>query len=262
MPWGIIRKGFGRIIEIRLPATVKYPTFPTRIFNDLTHPLPSKAPLLRFLAIIVAFSTLSLSGLQFARGVDFDQLEQALISRFGAGRLPLLRDWQQMLGEGRKAREADRLRRVNDFINQRIAFDDDRSVWGQSDYWATPSETLGQARGDCEDLSIAKYYSLIDLGVPVNKLRLVYVKAALTGPAGTFLQAHMVLAYYATPTADPLVLDNLNPQILPASQRSDLSPIFSFNSAGLWQGTGNNASKSNLSRWQDLLVRARAEGFQ
>jgi hypothetical protein len=71
-----------------------------------------------------------------------------------------------------------------------------------------------------------------------------------------------VLAYYATPNADPLVLDNLNPQILPASQRSDLSPIFSFNSAGLWQGTGNNASKSNLSRWQDLLTRARAEGFQ
>lgn len=136
------------------------------------------------------------------------------------------------------------------------------SIWGQNDYWATPSELIGQGRGDCEDFSIAKYYSLIDLGVPVTKLRLVYVKAAQNGPDGVFQQAHMVLAYYATPTADPLVLDNLNSQILPASRRSDLSPIFSFNSAGLWQGTGNNASKSNLSRWQDLQVRARAEGFQ
>lgn len=222
----------------------------------------NKTALLRWLATIVAIGTLSLSGLPLALGVDFDRLQQVLLSRFGADRVPLLTDWQRMLGEERKAPETDKLQRVNDFINRRIAFDDDMSVWGQNDYWATPTETIGQGRGDCEDFSIAKYYSLIDLGIPINKLRLVYVKAAQTGPAGTVLQAHMVLAYYATPTADPLVLDNLNPQILPASRRSDLSPIFSFNSAGLWQGTGNNASKSNLSRWQDLLARARAEGFQ
>lgn len=197
-----------------------------------------------------------------ALGVDFDRLQQVLLSRFGADRVPLLLEWQRMLGAERKTTETEKLRRVNDFVNRRIAFDDDISVWGQNDYWATPTEIIGQGRGDCEDFSIAKYFSLIDLGIPINKLRLVYVKAVQTGPAGTFLQAHMVLAYYATPTADPLVLDNLNPQILPASQRSDLSPIFSFNSAGLWQGTGNNASKSNLSRWQDLLARARAEGFQ
>ena len=201
-------------------------------------------------------------GLPLALGIDMDRLQQALVSRFGAERVPLLLDWQRMLGEGRKSSEADKLRRVNDFINKRITFDDDMSVWGQSDYWATPTETIGQGRGDCEDLSIAKYYSLIELGVPISKLRLVYVKAMQTGPAGTFLVAHMVLAYYETPSADPLVLDNLNSQILPAARRSDLSPVFSFNSAGLWQGTGNNASKSNLSRWQDLLDRARAEGFQ
>ena len=218
--------------------------------------------LLRWLATVVAIGMFSLSGLPLALGVDFDRLQQVLVSRFGADRVPLLLDWQRMLGDGRKAQETDKLRRVNDFINQRITFDDDMSVWGQNDYWATPLETFGKGRGDCEDFAIAKYYSLIDLGIPINKLRLVYVKATQTGPAGSFLQAHMVLAYYPTPTADPLVLDNLNPLILPASRRSDLSPIFSFNSAGLWQGTGNNASKSNLSRWQDLLARARAEGFQ
>jgi predicted transglutaminase-like cysteine proteinase len=228
----------------------------------LKHPLRNKTALLHWLTTVVAIGLLSLSGLHLALGVDFDRLQQVLVSRFGADRVPLLLDWQRMLGEGRKTSETDKLRRVNDFINRRITFDDDMSVWGQNDYWATPVETIGQGRGDCEDFSIAKYFSLIDLGIPVNKLRLVYVKAVQTGPAGTFLQAHMVLAYYPTPTADPLVLDNLNPQILPASRRSDLSPIFSFNSAGLWQGTGNNASKSSLSRWQDLLDRARAEGFQ
>jgi len=211
---------------------------------------------------MVVLGMLSLSGVPFALSVEFDRIQEVLFTRFGADRVPLLRDWQRMLGEERKASEPEKLRRVNDFINRRIAFDDDMSVWGQNDYWATPTEVIGQGRGDCEDFSIAKYYSLLDLGIPINKLRLVYVKAVQTGPAGTILQAHMVLAYYATPTADPLVLDNLNPQILPASRRNDLSPIFSFNSAGLWQGTGNQSSKSNLSRWQDLLNRARAEGFQ
>lgn len=221
-----------------------------------------RASLLRLLTIAATLVALGLNGLPLALGWDFERLQQLVSSRFGAGQLPLLLDWQRTLAEGRSAPEADKLKRINDFFNRRVAFDDDMSVWGQNDYWATPTETIGQGRGDCEDFSIAKYYSLIELGIPINKLRLVYVKARQTGPAGTFLVAHMVLAYYATPNADPLVLDNLNTQILPASRRSDLSPIFSFNSAGLWQGTGNQASQSNLSRWQDLLARARAEGFQ
>ncbi len=167
-----------------------------------------------------------------------------------------------MLGEGQKLGEKEKLKRVNDFFNQRIAFDDDISIWGQPDYWATPLELMGMGRGDCEDFAIAKYYSLQAMGVPVAKLRLVYVRARQSGPNGPVLQAHMVLAYYASPHAEPLILDNLKPEILPASRRSDLSPIFSFNSAGLWRGTGNQTSKSTLSRWQDLLMRARAEGFE
>lgn len=204
----------------------------------------------------------SLFCLTAGAGLDFDRLQQALTSRFGPSSEPLFNDWRKMLAEGSTRSEAEKLRRVNDFFNRRIAFDDDFSIWGQSDYWATPIETIGNGRADCEDFSIAKYYSLINLGIPVAKLRLVYVKALQNGPNGPIQQAHMVLAYYASPSTDPLVLDNLIPDIRPASRRTDLSPIFSFNSAGLWQGTGNQSSKSNLSRWQDLLARARAEGFQ
>ncbi|MDR0777547.1 MAG: transglutaminase-like cysteine peptidase [Azonexus sp.] len=197
-----------------------------------------------------------------AFGLDFGRLQQSLTSRFGNAPLALFADWKTMLNEGSKLGEKEKLRRVNDFFNQRIAFDDDISIWGQSDYWATPLELIGMGRGDCEDFSIAKYYSLLAMGVPVGKLRLVYVRARQNGPAGPVLQAHMVLAYYPTPNAEPLILDNLKSEILPASRRTDLSPIFSFNSAGLWQGTGNQSSTSTLSRWQDLLMRARAEGFE
>ncbi|WP_310450760.1 transglutaminase-like cysteine peptidase [Sulfuritalea sp.] len=199
---------------------------------------------------------------------DFDRLQRLLGERFGPARVAFLRDWQQTLAEtrSRSMPEKDKLVRINDFINRNIGFEDDLSIWNQSDYWATPLETIGQGRGDCEDFSIIKYYSLKDAGVPVAKLRLVYVKARLEGPAGPYLQAHMVLAYYPTPNAEPLVLDNLVPEIRPASQRKDLQPVFSFNSEAIWSGVAGNAAKGaggtgQLSRWQDLLQRARGEGF-
>ena len=216
----------------------------------------------RPLTLAALFAAACLLCLQAGAGLDFDRLQQNLISRFGPGPAPLFADWRQMLADSRNKPESEKLKRVNDFFNRRIAFDDDISIWGQSDYWATPLETIGNGRADCEDFSIAKYFSLIELGIPLAKLRLIYVKAMQNGPNGPLLQAHMVLAYYPAPNSDPLVLDNLLGDIRPASRRPDLSPIFSFNSAGLWQGTGNQSSRSSLSRWQDLLNRAHAEGFQ
>lgn len=195
--------------------------------------------------------------------LDFDKLQETLIARFGPARIPLLKDWQALLSGSRGALESDKLRRINDFFNRNTGFDEDITVWGQSDYWATPLETLGRGRGDCEDFAIAKYYSLRQLGVPIAKLRLIYVKAIQGGGQ----RAHMVLAYYATPAAEPLVLDNLDPAIKPASKRPDLIPVFSFNSQGVFAGTAGTVSASaggtgKLSRWEDLMQRARREGFE
>jgi predicted transglutaminase-like cysteine proteinase len=214
--------------------------------------------LLRCLPVLAIAATL-------AWAIDFQRLEHLLLERFGAAQLTLLRDWQQILVESRATTEKAKLGKVNDFINQRVRFEDDLPIWNLSDYWATPLETIGQGRGDCEDLAIIKYYSLKDAGIPLAKLRLVYVRATLHGAGGPYQQAHMVLAYYPTPNAEPLVLDNLVPEIRPASQRKDLQPVFSFNSEGIWSGAAGNAVKgksgtSQLSRWQDLLQRARNEG--
>ena len=200
--------------------------------------------------------------LSSAFALDFDRLQQTLLSRFGTGASANFRDWRQTMHEAGKVAEAEKLRRINDYFNQHIQFEEDMVNWGQADYWATPLETLGSGRGDCEDYAIAKYFSLLSLGVPASKMRFVYVRALQGSPSGGRLQAHMVLAYYPNPGSDPLVLDNLIPDIRPASTRSDLAPVFSFNSEGVWQGTGNLAGKNNLSRWQDLHRRARAEGFE
>ena len=123
-----------------------------------------------------------------------------------------------------------------------------------------------RGRGDCEDFAIIKYYTLKEAGIPISKLRLVYVKAKLNGPSGATLQAHMVLAYYPAPNAEPMVLDNLVTDIRPATQRTDLQPVFSFNSEAIWAGVTGNSPKGTgtgqLSRWQDLLQRARKEGIE
>lgn len=197
----------------------------------------------------------------------FDPLLASFTPRWGAAGMPRFNAWREFVESGSAGSELDRLKRVNAFFNRTIAFVDDAAAWGQSDYWATPLETLGRGAGDCEDFVIAKYYTLQMLGVPTEKLRLTYVHARTGSSAGAPTQAHMVLAYYARPDDEPLVLDNLIGDVRMASRRPDLSPVFSFNSQGIFAGASGKelapaVGAGRLSRWEDLLKRVRAEGFQ
>ncbi|MBD3755989.1 MAG: transglutaminase-like cysteine peptidase, partial [Gammaproteobacteria bacterium] len=110
--------------------------------------------------------------------------------------------WQALVDENLHKSEGQKLEAVNDFFNQ-AQFVDDIIHWGQKDYWATPIEFLGTDAGDCEDFTIAKYFTLKALGIPEHKLYLTYVKAI------RLKQAHMVLTYFETPKSIPLVLDNI-----------------------------------------------------
>jgi predicted transglutaminase-like cysteine proteinase len=199
---------------------------------------------------------------------DFSELRERMAVRLDPSRRPLLDDWLGMIGEAGALTEEARLTRVNDFINERIVFEDDFSVRGQSDHWATPLESIDRGRGDCEDFAIIKYVSLRMAGVPNGKLRLVYAKARLDGAAEPVWVAHMVLAYYPAPSAEPLVLDKLDTAILPASRRPDLRPVFSFNSDGLFAGvSGRGAVKAaagigRLSRREDAWRRILADGYE
>lgn len=153
---------------------------------------------------------------------------------------------------------------VNAFFNRRIVFRDDLDAWGETDHWATPLEALARGEGDCEDFAIAKYFTLTALGVPTDRLRLVYMRAWMPGPPPR-LQPHMVLAHFDAPSADPSILDNLVADVQPASRRADLAPVYSFNAYGLWLGLGPQAAGDplqRLPRWRQLLRRAQAEGFR
>lgn len=196
--------------------------------------------------------------------IDFARMQSAVSQRFGPAATGSFQDWQKLLQDNADQATPAKLRQVNDFFNRRIRFSEDQAVWGQSDYWATPMETLSRGAGDCEDFAIAKYFTLLLLGTPDEKLRLIYVQARLGGVNSSITQAHMVLAFYPAADAEPLILDNLISELQPASRRADLQPVFSFNSQGLWQGasgTRGAGGPANLSRWQELLRRARAEGF-
>ncbi len=190
------------------------------------------------------------------------QLRQSMQRLYGQSGVNVLEEWFSLLDRLQGQDVQTQLRDVNDFFNRRIRWVDDINNWGQEDFWATPLEAMGKGQGDCEDYSIAKYITLKQLGVPGDRLRMIYVRARIGRSQIT--QAHMVLGYYSTPNAEPLVLDNLMPSITPASQRNDLDPVFSFNSSGLWAGGGSESRAdplARLSRWRSVIERMQSQGF-
>jgi len=150
--------------------------------------------------------------------------------------------------------ERKKLDAVNRFVNK-VHFVSDQKAWGKQDYWATPIEFLGRDEGDCEDFVITKYFMLRKVGISEDKLYFTYVKALKLN------QAHMVLTYYETPKSIPLVLDNLNYKILPATKRKDLAYVYSFNARALYlnrqQGLGKivPGGQTKNRKWANFLKR-------
>lgn len=215
--------------------------------------------LMRVPALALLLGAALLSGLQ--ADWDFAQISRkatALYGPLGAGQ-QRIDAWQRLLATQKQVNEGEKLKVVNQFFNHQVRYQEDIDLWREVDYWATPVQALWKGAGDCEDYAIAKYFSLRHLGVPAEKLRITYVKALRQN------RAHMVLTYYPTPNAVPWVLDSLMDPILPASQRSDLLPVYAFNGEGLWlTGAAGNkkvGDTKRLSRWQDVLKKMTAEGF-
>ena len=162
-------------------------------------------------------------------------------------------EWEYLIYHTADKSVEEKLKLVNDFFNK-MDWVEDKELWEQKDYWATPIEFLASDGGDCEDFALAKYFTLKKLGIEEAKLNMTYVKALELN------QAHMVVTYYEKPAAEPLVLDNLIETIELASKRTDLLPVFSFNGSSLWiskeRGRGNMVGKSDrLALWNDLLKR-------
>lgn len=164
------------------------------------------------------------------------------------------REWANTMPKPPALLGDDELRSYTRFWNK-VPYISDQQHWGMPDYWASPVELLASNGGDCEDYSIAKYFSLKRLGLPPGSLRITYVRALRTN------EAHMVLAYYPKPDAEPYILDNMTNKVLLASERQDLEPVYSFNDEDLWTvaAASFKGKSSQIRLWSDLLEKMEKE---
>lgn len=150
----------------------------------------------------------------------------------------------------------DKVAAVHKWVSTNITWADDMTLYNVDDYWATPWETLNIRSGDCEDIAILKYFLMLKSGVPIENLRIAFVKMARDGKT----LAHMVLCYHTTPEdTNPEIIDCVTTTISNLNKRTDLTMVYSFNDQNLWVGnskipTGVNPENS-LRAWKEVKAR-------
>jgi len=181
-----------------------------------------------------------------------DKLLKRIEKKYNIFALKRFEYLQKTLDALRDKSDFEKLDGVNRFFND-VRYASDMKVYHKRDYWATPWEFLGKDMGDCEDYVISKYFALLYLGIESKKLFFTYVKST------RFRGAHMVLTYFKTPRSEPLVLDNNNFKIFPASKRKDLIPIYNFNGDSLYRVSKNGRgkkikNKKSHKKWDELKL--------
>ena len=132
--------------------------------------------------------------------------------------------WDELKAKAEKLSPMDKLKLVNSFWN-RWPYREDREVYGKDDYWAAPYE-FRKNSGDCEDYSIAKYFTLRELGFSTDDMRIVVVMETIRNIA------HAVLVVYLDD--DAYVLDNLSNNVLSHTRARNYVPQFSVNEKDRW----------------------------
>lgn len=101
----------------------------------------------------------------------------------------------------------------------------DPEVYKKPDYWAAPYQFLAKS-GDCEDYCIVKYFTLKELGLSVDDMRIVVVRETIRNIG------HAILAVY---DGDNIyILDNLSDAVRPAERVRNYVPQFSVNEKHRW----------------------------
>lgn len=202
--------------------------------------------------VCLAFLYVSDFSIQASPSINIEKMQQMAQSSRGDIQ-KRYKAWIKLIDSLRNKPVNVQLEKVNSFFNL-FRYQTSAESHGITDNWKTPGEFVADGGGDCKGYAIIKYFTLLYLGVSKDKLRLSYVIYL------TQNQAHMVLSYYPSPEVEPLILDNLNGEILRASKRPDLKPVYSFNAEGLWLAKQRGQSSligkpSSLSKWNDLMNR-------
>jgi len=152
---------------------------------------------------------------------------------------------------GRYGDDIQTVRSVNWFFYKQVWLTEDIRVWRKKDYWTTPAELLCKGRGDSEDFAIAKYFTLKEIGISEERLRLVYADSRL-GPV-------IILVYYlGNQGNEPLLLSHRKVDKL--GNRKDLDPKYAFNAYTLWTIRAGwiftqIGDVRNIRNWQEVIRR-------
>jgi predicted transglutaminase-like cysteine proteinase len=230
------------------------------LYNQVTMNITSNKVWLSLLGSLLLLISIGLLYAKSSSQLNESKIIKALYSNYGERAAKRGQTWFKVMQGSYNLTAPEKIKNVNDFFNQ-LYFIDDIKLWGEKNYWATPIEFIGVNGGDCEDFAIAKYFTLLELGIADQKMRIMMVKAVKLN------QYHMVVAYYETPSSEPLILDNIDRRIKLASQRADLVPIYSFNGQKLWlnkeKGQGLLAgSSARLKQWKNLNQRLRVSNMK
>lgn len=112
-----------------------------------------------------------------------------------------------------------KLNAVNNFFNE-YKYKADIEIYKKQDYWATRKEFIINGTGDCEDFVIAKYFTLLELGIDKSKLSILHNLHEN--------EYHLILAYQENSSSEVLVLDSLNKTILPLTKRDDILVLYTL----------------------------------
>ncbi|MEJ1342831.1 MAG: transglutaminase-like cysteine peptidase [Candidatus Sedimenticola sp. (ex Thyasira tokunagai)] len=193
-----------------------------------------------------AFTPLSLTD----STLNYHWMHDRVLETYGGEAINRLHSWRQLVQTGEMASQQERLLLVNRYFN-RFRFVPDGMEGDNADPWSTPLETLTSREGDCEDLAIGKYYTLLEMGVPASQLRILHVRLPERN------EDHMVVAYYPeSGKQQAVILDNVTDYVGALSTRTDLLPVYSFNDQGVWIVNPLNGAerpvKQRIHKWDEL----------
>ena len=162
---------------------------------------------------------------RFSRKYQGEKAVYVLCDSEGSLCSPDLRRWRQLIQSQRGGGRYDLLDGINRGINDLVAYRNDNWVPGKKDRWASPLESITNG-GDCEDIAILKYVSLLELGFSEQQLRLVIVMERRRN------EGHALLAVKLKKTW--IILDSLSDTIQSDEAVTGYLPLYSISGKKRW----------------------------
>lgn len=124
------------------------------------------------------------------------------------------------------AREGwSRIAEVNRSVNLGIKSVGDAAQYGVRDLWASPLVTFASAAGDCEDVAIAKYVALLEIGIGDDDLRLVIVHDQMANEDHAVIAVRFENRWH--------ILDNKRSEIRRDESIEGFDPLFVIDRGGV-----------------------------